>query len=64
MTQAEFERELSRATGESLGTLRNRGFQLIEPPDLSPLMIDWDELQPYEPARRIQRRPRRQLAAV
>ena len=44
MTHAEMERELSRATGESLNTLRHRGFQLIEPPTLSPLTVDWDEL--------------------
>jgi hypothetical protein len=38
------ERELARATGESLNTLRHRGFQLVEPPVIAPLTVDWDEL--------------------
>lgn len=55
MTQAQLERELSRTTGETLGTIRSRGFQLVEPPELEPLMIDWDTIYPPEPARRVQR---------
>lgn len=45
MTQRQLERELSRATGESISTIRNLGFHLVEPPDLEPLVIDWDEVQ-------------------
>jgi hypothetical protein len=45
MTQAELEREISRATGESVGTIRSLGFSLIEPPDLEPLTVDWDALE-------------------
>ncbi|HEV2968431.1 MAG TPA: hypothetical protein VGY55_00490 [Pirellulales bacterium] len=45
MTQAQLEREISRATGESVTTIRNLGFSLIEPPELEPLTIDWDELE-------------------
>ena len=45
MTQCQFERELSRATGESIATLRSRGFSLVEPPNLEPLVVDWDELE-------------------
>ena len=45
MTQAEFERELARQTGESLATIRRRGFQLIEAPEPAPLVVDWDSLQ-------------------
>ena len=45
MTQRQFERELSRATGESIATLRSRGFSLVEPPDLEPLVVDWDKIQ-------------------
>ncbi len=44
MTHAQMERELSRTTGESLSTIRRRGFQLIEPPAVSPLTVDWDAL--------------------
>ena len=44
MTQRDFERELVRATGESLGTIRHRGFSLVEPPELEPLVVDWDEV--------------------
>ena len=44
MTHAQMERELARATGESLSTIRRRGFQLVEPPTLDPLTVDWDEL--------------------
>lgn len=64
MTQTQLERELSRATGESRATIRSRGFQLLEPPELEPLTVDWDELQQFEPARRIQRLPRRLKAAA
>jgi hypothetical protein len=38
------ERELSRSTGESLATIRRRGFQLVEPPTPGPQLVDWDEL--------------------
>ena len=44
MSQAELERELARHTGESVRTLRRRGFQYVEVPDLKPLVVDWDEL--------------------
>ena len=45
MTQAELDREISRVTGESLSTIRNRGFSLVEPPESEPLTVDWDELE-------------------
>ena len=64
MTQAEFERELSEAIGETRATIRSRGFHLLEPPEVEPLVVDWDELQQVEPARRVQRSPRRLKAAA
>ena len=64
MTQAELERELSRATGESLSTIRSRGFQLVEPPDPEPQMIDWDAIYPIGASRRVQRSARRLKPAV
>jgi len=51
MTQHELERELASATGESLSTIRSRGFSLVEVPDLEPLTIDWDVLQQVEQPR-------------
>lgn len=44
MTQNELELEVARITGESLATINDRGFNLVEPPDLEPLVVDWDEL--------------------
>jgi hypothetical protein len=44
MTNAQMERELSDLTGESLDTIRHRGFQLVEPPELEPLIVNWDAL--------------------
>jgi hypothetical protein len=64
MTQAEMERELANATGESLSVIRSRGFSLISP-ETEPLTIDWDEVQQVERSRsKPRRRPiRRCLAA-
>jgi len=64
MTQADLERELADATGESLSVIRRRGFSLIEVVT-EPLTIDWDEVQQVERSRsKPRRRPiRRRLAA-
>lgn len=52
MSQAELDREVSRATGESVGTIRRQGFSVLpmpgEPfddePEVSTIrIIDWDE---------------------
>ena len=45
MTQHELERELARKTGETMDTIRRRGFSLVEPPSLEPQIVDWDELE-------------------
>jgi hypothetical protein len=45
MTQRELERELAHMTGESLSTIRQRGFSLAEPPELEPLVVDWDQVE-------------------
>jgi hypothetical protein len=52
MSQQELDREIARATGESLGTIRRQGFSLVpsQPgvfePDAdelcSPQYVDWD----------------------
>ena len=44
MTQSDLERELARKTGETMGTIRSRGFSFVEPPHLEPQTVDWDEL--------------------
>ena len=52
MSQAELDREVSHATGESVGTIRRRGFSMLplpddafdDEPDVSIIrLIDWDE---------------------
>ena len=52
MTQADLEREVSRATGETMRTVRRRGFSILprgNPPleedfqEDGPQMINWDE---------------------
>ena len=66
MTQTEMERELAEVTGESLGTIRRRGFQLVEPPVSvsDPQFVDWDTLHQDRVAVLPQRsRSRRLLAA-
>jgi hypothetical protein len=64
MTRAEFERELAAATGETLGVIRRRGFQLVEPLEPEPLMIDWDAVYPAGPVRRVQPSPKRLKVAA
>ena len=63
MTQAEMERELAEVTGESLGTIRRHGFQLVEPPVVYPRIVDWDELHEDRVAVLPQRSRSRRLAA-
>jgi len=49
MTQAELDREVRRATGESMGIIRQHGFSILpipdelgdDEPDIR--IIDWDE---------------------
>ncbi len=46
MTQAELNRAVARATGETVKTIADRGFIPLEPvgDDHEPLVVDWDEL--------------------
>lgn len=52
MTQKDFHRAIARKTGESLKTIRRRGFSIVKPriknfdPEpnlLPPQVIDWDQ---------------------
>ena len=60
LSQQDLDLEVARATGESLGTIRRRGFSIIDPsetqfdtePDDTPAMVlDWDNYQPMPLAR-------------
>ena len=53
MTQTQLDRAVAEVTGETLCTVRNRGFGIADPPevnfdpephDRAPLVVDWDEL--------------------
>ena len=54
MTQAEVDRAVARATGESVRTIQRLGFLIADPnseltdpddEDLGPYVLDWDELE-------------------
>ena len=61
MTQAELDREVAEATGESIGTIRRHGFSLVTPlkvfdPDADqqvqqPQVLDWDLIEYLRSAR-------------
>ena len=51
MTQTQLDREICRATGDDLATIRRRGFSLVESDaalpnddDRAPYVVDWDAL--------------------
>jgi len=46
MTQAELDRAVAEATGESVRTIVHHGFVLLTagPVEREPLVVDWDEL--------------------
>ncbi len=55
MTTTQLDRAVARATGETVCEVRRRGFSLAdaaevdfdpEPDDDSPLIVNWDELDP------------------
>ena len=73
MTQAELDRHVAGATGESLREIRRRGFSIADPvaTDFDPEpsgpagVIDWDAYYGVEPPRhRIVRRRRRTPVAA
>ena len=49
MTQAEMNREVASATGESVSTISKMGFVPLTPVpferDREPLVVDWDQLE-------------------
>ena len=46
MTQAELNREVARATGESVAEIKHLGFVplTMEPYEQEPQVVDWDEV--------------------
>ena len=63
MTQRDLDRQVARATGETVSTIRNMGFGLVEMPDPEPLIVDWDELDNQRVSVAPQSAPRRRAAA-
>jgi hypothetical protein len=60
LSQHDLDLEVARATGESLRTIRRRGFSIIdlsdsqfdtEPDDTPAMVLDWDNYQPMPLAR-------------
>jgi len=45
MTQSDLDREIARTTGETVSTIRNLGFSLMEVPEPEPLTVDWDAVE-------------------
>jgi len=64
MTQAELDRAVSRATGESMATVRRCGFSIIEPLPEEPISIDWDVIDAERLGLFPDRQNRSQLAAA
>jgi hypothetical protein len=71
MKQADIDRAVARATGETVSTIKRLGFLLDEPanrvdPDAEengPYVIDWDEQETERPERTT-RRPRHEPAVA
>jgi hypothetical protein len=61
MTQAELNRAVANATGETVKTVRHLGFMLLTPTvELGPHTVDWDELD----AERTSYFPQRQHSRI
>jgi hypothetical protein len=64
MTQAELNRAVARATGESISEIARRGFSPLEPlaDERAPLVVDWDETQAERRVAVFQQRSREKFA--
>jgi hypothetical protein len=63
MTQADLNHEVASLTGETVRTIRQRGFSLIEIDCPPPLVVDWDELDSQRAGILPDRQHHDQLAA-
>lgn len=63
MTQADLNRAVARATGESVSTISGRGFVLLtaKPTEREPHVVSWDDVEAHRvglfPPRGPRRRP-------
>ena len=64
MTQRDLDRQVARATGETVSTIRSMGFGLMEIPDPESLIVDWDELDNARVSVVPQCAPRRRAVAA
>ena len=64
MTQRDLDRQVARATGETVSTIRSMGFGLMEIPESEPLIVDWDELDQQRVSVVPQYSPRRRAVAA
>ena len=55
MSQQEIDEAVASATGEKVGTIRSRGFSMVDsfevafdPEQRGPLMLDWDSMSPAD----------------
>ena len=71
MKQADLDRAVARATGETVSTIKRLGFLLADPDDCldleseehGPYVIDWDELETQR-HEEVTRRPRYEPAVA
>ena len=64
MTQRDLDREVARATGETVTTIRSLGFSLVEPGDPEPHTVDWEEMDELRLGLFPRRKSRRRLPAA
>jgi hypothetical protein len=70
MTQAQLNRAVAQATGETISTIRRHGFSIVELPSAEPLdrprapqMVDWDAVDARRMALFAGRQPTKRIAA-
>ena len=64
MTQHDLDREVARATGETVTTIRRLGFSIIETDEPEPHMVDWEEMDDQRVGLFPHRKSRRRLPAA
>ena len=64
MTPRDLDREVARATGETVTTIRRLGFSIVETGEPEPQMVDWEEIDDQRVGLFPHRKSRRRLPAV
>ena len=64
MTQADLNRAVARATGETVEMVAQRGFSLLgqDSKQREPTVIDWDDLQTKRAVAIVEQRPKSRVA--